>query len=344
MKRAFFVLFFLIPLSTMAGGFSRTLVVGSVGDDVVALQRILNSDPLTKVASTGPGSPGNETSYFGELTKRAVMSFQSKYAPETLFPAGVYKPTGVVGTFTRAKLNSLEKLPASSVPDSPLPQSVQSAVPPLVGAIAKPNTKDPLIMENFFATKSKPLLFNLSRYEAKQGQTVVVNGSGFLPTNNSVILSSSVRVENLSSIDGSTLSFTVPTTASNGTYNLHIQNKNGSTYDSSYGDFFTVADNPRGPPTITSVSTQTIDVADIGKPIVFYGDNFDSTNQILSSVGNISGVRSDGKKIEFSLSSFPEIKKLIDAVKYVNSADLYFFVVNKYGVTSTPQKVILKIK
>jgi len=87
--------------------FSANLRLGSEGVQVVALQKILNQDSDTRIADTGPGSPGYETSYFGSLTQTAVVRFQEKYARETLSPAGLVRGTGFVGMYTRTKLNSL---------------------------------------------------------------------------------------------------------------------------------------------------------------------------------------------------------------------------------------------
>lgn len=87
--------------------FNQNLRQGSRGLDVKYLQIVLNANPDTRLASTGPGSPGNETEYFGPITLSAVHKFQTKYNSEVLVPAGASASTGFVGTYTRAKLNEI---------------------------------------------------------------------------------------------------------------------------------------------------------------------------------------------------------------------------------------------
>lgn len=79
--------------------FTKDLKLGSTGADVKALQKVLNSNPATVVATTGAGSAGMESTYFGAKTKAAVIKFQTL---NSISPA-----VGYVGSLTRAKLNSM---------------------------------------------------------------------------------------------------------------------------------------------------------------------------------------------------------------------------------------------
>lgn len=76
--------------------FTRTMQVGSTGDDVKALQEFLTSEGVYSGPITG---------YFGGLTQAGVRAYQKKYGIQQV---------GIVGPMTRARLNSAVSNPSGT--------------------------------------------------------------------------------------------------------------------------------------------------------------------------------------------------------------------------------------
>ncbi len=72
--------------------FTRDLRIGMQGEDVQALQVYLNTNGFS-LAESGVGSMGQETRYFGELTRRALIRFQTA--------KGITPAVGYFGPVTR---------------------------------------------------------------------------------------------------------------------------------------------------------------------------------------------------------------------------------------------------
>jgi hypothetical protein len=93
--------------STTAGfTFTKNLKLNDIDSDVKQLQIFLNTHGF-KLADTGPGSPGNETTKFGVITKNAVIKFQEAYFDEILKPQGLKQGTGMFYNYSRAVANKL---------------------------------------------------------------------------------------------------------------------------------------------------------------------------------------------------------------------------------------------
>ena len=93
-----------VPAACSGVSFTSGLAVGSQNNSVKCLQSLLNQSADTQVASTGVGSLGNETTYFGNLTASAVGKFQMK---KGLVSSSSDAGYGYVGPKTRTQLNLL---------------------------------------------------------------------------------------------------------------------------------------------------------------------------------------------------------------------------------------------
>ncbi len=139
-------LFFVVSAAD-ASEFFRNLKQGDRGEDVRALQKILNEDPVTLISTTGPGSYGQETDYFGAKTYDAVVRFQQKYRQNVLIPAGLTAPTGFVGPLTRNFLATMGNSGTnvavgqvgSQINSQNAPTSSQNTIPNGVSGVISPS-------------------------------------------------------------------------------------------------------------------------------------------------------------------------------------------------------------
>lgn len=157
MKKSVYILILLIvPLTLNAYTFTRSLTVGSEGIDVQELQKYLNSDARTKIAETGAGSPGNETTYFGNKTKEAVIKLQNLFAPLILYPVGLNTGSGFVGNSTISFLNNIQDQATT--------------------------------VETIMKTDEAPTVESVTPEILYDKDTITIIGKNFSPTNNTIIL------------------------------------------------------------------------------------------------------------------------------------------------------------
>lgn len=180
------LLFSLCVSSVFAETFQRDLRIGDVGADVLELQTLLNADEATRIAEAGPGSPGNETTYFGARTAAAVARFQQMYAEKVLAPAGLYFGTGFFGPLTRVVANELTD-------EGPVKEVVQK-------------TED--LSELQKNTVVKPKITSISPKNGGVGTKVTIYGEGFLPEGNTVATLLEFH-KDVPSKDGKTLEITI---------------------------------------------------------------------------------------------------------------------------------------
>jgi hypothetical protein len=201
--------------------FVRDLFVGITGSDVLDLQKILNSDSETKIADYGAGSSGNETNYFGNLTKTAVEKFQLKYSDYVLKPLGLVNPTGYVGFYTRDFLNkNFSNIANENNGEVKSSSSVVNA------NITSDITKTSLNTTNTNNIQQLVTLKSLSTENVIIGQSFEINGENFLKTSE-VYLSSDGnenKIDSVEYIDSTKLKVTVSSKIKAGIYLIYVQN------------------------------------------------------------------------------------------------------------------------
>lgn len=168
MKKVVYIFILLaVPLSLNAYTFTQTMRVGSEGQDVKELQKLLNIIPTTQVAQEGVGSPGNESTYFGEKTKQAVIKLQNLFSDVILKPVGLTTGTGFVGKGTIAFLNQFQNIDTSTNTQTPIATSSVSTKTPS-------NTKLPVVK-------------SVSPERITGNATLTIIGENFSESNNQII-------------------------------------------------------------------------------------------------------------------------------------------------------------
>lgn len=317
---------FTLMVSAEIALFPRNLTLGDSGEDVRALQQTLNASADTRVASAGVGSPGQETDYFGSLTRSAVIRFQEKHATIILTPVGLSYGTGFVGPATRAYLNStqVKKEVSESMP-APIPSPIQV------------NKNEPLSVFNnvFLGTEDLFVMFP-SLYFGPAGTTLTIHGSGFTQKN-TVHFGELYTLPDMPAENPGRLTFTIPARIPTGIYDLWVENEvGGKTRVSDKDAFFVITPAGATAPSIASVAPA---VAKWGNTVTVRGAGFTPTGNIArTSFGIFSGLSSpDGATISFTIE--PAVFK--DAVLSAGgkSVGVQFpmdiYIVNANGVSAS---------
>ena len=300
--------------------FPRDLSIGSTGQDVFELQRVLNQKTETRLATDGVGSPGNETIYFGELTKNAVIRYQNLFSQEILVPVGLSSGTGYVGPSTRAYLNIVKQ---TTQPTQIIP--VTAVINPPAGTSLGTNSFTSAL------TNSKELyLFYPSVYEGEVGTNLTLFGAGF-EDENDVYFGDEILYDVSSQNYGTSISILVPDLPS-GYYGISVENSKGKTDTDA---FFVIKSISTKDPMIENISPQG---GGYGQTVTLTGTGFTASgNQIRTAYGIADNVSSNNGKIVFTVEPFPESFDA-DGLQHIPddfSWDIGITVVNSNGISNT---------
>lgn len=189
-----FAIFLPIIVFGQSSALYRDLTIGSVGEDVRILQQWLNSHGF-KLASFGPGSPGQETTYFGALTQAAVVRYQVGF--------GIVPATGTFDAATRARITGGNTI-FSTVNDPNLPAgcTATTAYSPLTGQKCDGSTPTPLLQTQTSKTETKIMNGATSVPDAALLSSLLSGGAGSSAGQNKPFGGLSTYVENCMACSG----------------------------------------------------------------------------------------------------------------------------------------------
>ena len=303
------VAFMLGVLATSVGAetltFSTNLTVGSRGPDVTALQQFLVSKGYLEMPA------GVAYGYFGPLTKGAVARWQAAN--------GISPAAGYFGPISRRAIVS--QMATSPAPPVPAPSN-----PNLSPSVEIDTPSTPGMRVN------RVMLFRAYPFEARPGDFITLEGSGFSKTLNKVYFNGGTPVP-ATSTDGATLEIPVPVNLAEGEYGLSVSNVLGSSDNTNTNIVIKITSNPQPGPTIESASIT-------GDMVTLIGKGFTSTNNLFTTLGDSSGpVPSNGTALTFrvaDLSRYEQIKQFTMG-KY--QAALWIYVQNEHGINKEPYKL-----
>ena len=309
--------------------FYRSLKVGDQGQDVLELQKILNQDSETAVAISGIGSVGNETTYFGNLTKTALIRFQNKYHEEVLAPVSLSVGTGYFGPSTISFIEDNSKLvnfdtnvkqpdQASKGFDELLAQIIASRESAEKESIIKAEVfENPVVSQpknlnreyndSILTTDQSKLIqsdsmevYYVSQNIFESGVELTVVGTGINKDSEIYFFNfENDKVIDSVKIDSNFIFFDAPNLPE-GKYELYIKNENFI----SKPLVVEIVDN-YNPPEISSVSPSDIEYGDT---VTIKGSNFESQNTVMTALGTYqASLGANSSEIKFFVQRPPNL-------------------------------------
>jgi peptidoglycan hydrolase-like protein with peptidoglycan-binding domain len=295
------VILALTPALASAKCFERNLSLGMVGEDVRTLQKILNASKGTQVAEIGPGSLGNESTYFGGKTKMSVAKFQELYRKEILDVSGLASGNGFVGPATRKTLETLCSQRISVVQPPP-------SLPVTLPASTTAQKKDVYV------------LFP-SVYSGIPGAVINISGDNFSIKGQNTVYFGPYKAT--STPQGTSVLLLHVPTIPPGRYPIWVENEHGA---SNKDSFFIVRDPNVPEPTLTSVNPAT---GKGGTVVEVRGTGFlPSRNELRTGIELKTDLMSDGTMLRWT------IPPTFSGGGGTSSLPVWIYVVNDRGVSN----------
>ena len=278
--------------------FNRSLSLGDYGEDVLELQKVLNKDPDTRIAISGPGSLGQETQYFGSLTRGAVIKYQNKYSDEVLAPVGLTYGTGYFGPSTISHIQSRNialDLNGDLETEDDLMERLLEILNQTnldINTEVEPEVPEIQVNTNTTEQYDEFTIAYISHNVAERGDEVAVISSGINSTSRILLRSSGSDRIIYGKIIDTGIYFDVPR-INYGTYQVYV--KTGS--ELSEPVTLRIVDEVH-PPKISTVSFPG-DSIEYGETVTIKGERLSGQNTVMTLLGTYETYSSNASELSF---------------------------------------------
>ena len=177
-------------------------------------------------------------------------------------------------------------------------------------------------------------VYTTTPYQAKPGQKIVVEGTGFDSISNDFYFGGSIQT--VGCVSSTTCEVAVPISTPIGKQSVSLSNKNGTSANQGFPVSVDITNSPVNPSVITGITPDTVNDDSSDIEIVISGTGFESGgNYIYSPVGRTGPFSSDGKKISFNLKSITNLDIFFKRIEALNAGKLPLpiRVYNDYGMS-----------
>lgn len=179
-------------------------------------------------------------------------------------------------------------------------------------------------------------LYQVSPYEVKPGDKIVLSGSGFSTTYNNISIGD-LKGLSATSTNGTEMELVIPKDTTYGIHEVSVSNNLGSSLNPNIKILIKVSDSPSAPPLISGVNYNN-------GIFVVTGEGLADKNNIITTLGQLQGVSSlDGKTLTFRISDLSDYGKIKTLSSSSFPVSFAIFIQNEHGFTKNPYQLKIVI-
>lgn len=259
------------------------------------------NDCISKIVQRS-GDTGLCSNVQGSIARAACLNQKKDSAVSAVFTPSPNTYEAYIKAYVASSSQSASILPGLSPSSQPVTTFRANGPAPLSADETAKISPQGLYVR--LAEEAALLAFTVFPYQSKPGDTVRIQGTGFALTATNVVHIGGVDVSGLASVDGMSLSVTVPPSASLGTSEVWVTNERGSTRNAQRPIYAVISDNPVAPPKITGFSPVNPKHTDT---ITLSGDNLEGVRVVSTTLGMIQG-----PSLSFRVSDLEYVHLVLD--------------------------------